>query len=368
MTSLMSYAAQTILLAILLLVFTGRNQKIDAFIAFIIVFWVIAVITIYYRFGADQINFYSNDQAYHWRLLNYYLPNEGIPLRMEEVLSWRYPVILPAYYISKIGFNGILLLKFSQLVYLVLIYTTGRRFLDQRYIKVKFWHIVFFAGPTLIFMSCLALRDLALAFFFMSSIIGRNPSVRIIGYFAMVLLRPHLAAALLFGFLASKAFKSVNNRLFIPTLALSTIGAYILGTFIYYFGATFKDGVPLQSPNEIFSQLKIARLGANFLGLQFLTLDNTVVKASISTLFLSRLIFFDTFLIPMSFLIVLLLAQIKWDHIRITIYFTFIFFYGLISNTDWNSSRQNIPFFVMMGLAAIVGIEARKASREESVA
>lgn len=368
MTSLTSYAAQTILLATLLLVFSYRKQHIDAFIALIVVFWVIVVIAIYYRYGADQIYFYSNDQAFHWRLLNYYLPNEGVSLEIGKVLTWRYPVILPAYYISKIGFDGILLLKFSQLVYLVLIYTSGKRFLVQNNIKARYWHIIFIAGPTLIIMSTFALRDLAVAFFFMSSIIGKNPSLRIIGFVATSLLRPHLAAALMFGLLASIAFKRVKNRLFIPTLTLSTIGAYILGTYTYYLGAIIQSGVPIQSPNEIFSQLKITRLAANFLGLQFLTLDITVVKASITTLFLSRLIFFDTFLIPMSFLIVLLFSQIKWDQTRMTIYFTFIFFYGLISNTDWNSSRQNIPFFVMMGLAAIVGIEARKASREEPVA
>ena len=368
MISLTSYAAQTILLASLLLIFAGRKQKIDVFIGFVVAFWVIAVIAIYYRYGADQINFYSNDQVFHWRLLNYYLPNEGIPLRMGEVLSWRYPVILPAYFISKVGFDGILLLKFSQLVYLVLIYETGKRFLVQHNIKVRYWHIVFFAGPTLIFMSSLALRDLALAFFFMYSIIGKNPSIRIIGFLATALLRPHLAVALLFGFLASMAFKSVKNRLFIPILTFATVGAYILGAYMYRFGATIKDGVPLESPYEIFSQLKFTRLGANFIGLQFLTLDETVVKASILTLFLSRLIFFDIFLIPMSFLTVLLLSLRKWDHIRITTYFAFIFFYGLISDTDWNSSRQNIPFFVMMGLVAIVGIEARKASREELIA
>lgn len=367
MISLTSYAAQTILLASLLLIFAGRKQKIDVFIGFVVAFWVIAVIYIYSRYGTEQINFYSNDQAFHWRLLNYYLPNEGIPLRLEEVLSWRYPVILPAYYISKVGLDGILLLKFSQLIYLVLIYKSGKRFLVQHNIETKYWHIVFFAGPTLIFMSSLALRDLALTFFFMTSIIGKNSSLRIISFITTALLRPHLAAALLFGFLASMALKSVKNRLFIPTLTIATIGAYILGTYAYNFGATLKDGVTLQGPDEIFSQLKITRWGANFIGLQFLTLGETVVSASISTLFLSRLIFFDTFLIPISFLIILLL-QSKWDRIRITTYFTFIFFYGLISNTDWNSSRQNMPFFVMMGLVAIVGIEARKASREELVA
>jgi len=140
---------------------------------------VIVVIAIYYRYGADQINFYSNDQAFHWRLLNYYLPNEGVSLEIGKVLTWRYPVILPAYYISKIGFDGILLLKFSQLVYLVLIYTTGKKFLVQHNIKVQYWHIVFFAGPTLIFMSSLALRDLALAFFFMSSIKLARTSVSV---------------------------------------------------------------------------------------------------------------------------------------------------------------------------------------------
>ena len=368
MISLTSYAAQTILLASILLVFTGRKQKIDWFIGFVVAFWVIAVIGIYYRYGPDQINFYSNDQVFHWRLLNYYLPNEGIPLRMGEVLSWRYPVILPAYYISKIGFDGILLLKFSQLIYLVLIYKSGRRFLVQHNIKTKYWHIVFFAGPTLIVMSSLALRDIALAYFFMNSIIGKNPSLRIIGFIATALLRPHLAIALLFGFLASMAFKSIKNQLFIPILAFATVVAYILGAYMYRFGATIQDGVPLQSPYEIFSQLKTTRLGANFLGLQFLTLGETVVKASSLTLLLSRLLFFDIFLVPMSFLTVLLLSLSKWNHIRITIFFAFIFFYGLISDTDWNSSRQNMPFFVMMGLVAIVGIESRKASREELVA
>ena len=48
---------------------------------------------------------------------------------------------------------------------------------------------------------------------------------------------------------------------------------------------------------------------------------------------------------------------------RTTVFYSFLFFYGLISQTDWNSSRQNIPFFVSMGLLAVVGIETRRQAK-----
>jgi hypothetical protein len=97
-------------------------------------------------------------------------------------------------------------------------------------------------------------------------------------------------------------------------------------------------------------------------------LGETIVSASIPSLLLSRFVFFDTILIPILFIIVLLQPSTRWNELRTSIFFAFIFFYGIISQTEWNSSRQNIPFFVLMGLAAIVGIEGRKPSREELVA
>jgi len=42
----------------------------------------------------------------------------------------------------------------------------------------------------------------------------------------------------------------------------------------------------------------------------------------------------------------------------------FIFFSGLVSQTDFNSSRQNIAFFVSMGVLVIANLQTR--SREDT--
>ena len=371
MISLTLYAAQTILLANVLLFFTSRKQKIDAFIGIVVAFWVIAVIAIYYRYGADQINFYSNDQVFHWNLLNFYIPREGIPVRLEEILAWRYPVILPVYFISKLGFDGILLLKFSQLVYLILIYRLGLRFISRNGTSPRWWHVALFCGPIFIFMSTLALRDVATAFFAASFMLEKNYSIRVIGLIGTLLLRPHLAVAMIVGLVVGYVLKNIKPKYLVSVIFIGTLLTYTLGSIMYFVGATFKDKVPLKLATDVFNQAKFIRLAANLLGLQFLTLLNTKLKgvdASTATLLLSRLVFFDTFLTPILFLIVLFSFSREWRQLQLSVLFTFTFFYGLISQTNWNSSRQNMPFFVMMGLVAIVGIEARKASREELVA
>ena len=108
-------------------------------------------------------------------------------------------------------------------------------------------------------------------------------------------------------------------------------------------------------------------MATNMLGIQFLTLDESVVDASTLTLLLSRIIFIDTWLIPALFLVFLVQQSKHFTHLRVQIYFAFIFFYGLTSQTQWNSSRQNIPFLISMGLLVIVGIESRRQSKKVSL-
>jgi hypothetical protein len=36
---------------------------------------------------------------------------------------------------------------------------------------------------------------------------------------------------------------------------------------------------------------------------------------------------------------------------------SFLFFYGIVSQTTWNSTRQNIPFLACMGVLAVADIE-----------
>ena len=368
MVSLLAYSIQTLILAALLVIACQRLRALDLYLTGTILFWVVAVIGIYARYKTDQIYFYSNDQEYHLLLMNYYIPIEGLNFGFTELTNWRYPVILPSYFLSKVGFDPILANKFIHFLYLIATYKSGQRFLAQHKIRPKWWHVAIFCGPLLIFMSALALRDLAIAFFMMSFFLERNPALRVLGLVGTLLLRPHLAVAVVVGSLISFLFKNLKIRYFIPGIALFTVITYTLGSYIYFVGATVKEKIPLRAPTEIFTQFKFTRFAANFFGLQFLTLDDTVVAASIPALFLSRLVFFDTLLTPLIFLIVLFMPLAKWNQLRTSVFFTFVFFYGLVSQTDWNSSRQNMPFFVMMGLVAIVGIEGRKASREELVA
>jgi hypothetical protein len=101
-------------------------------------------------------------------------------------------------------------------------------------------------------------------------------------------------------------------------------------------------------------------MGANFVGLQFLTLSDRVVSASTTSLLLGRLIFVDTWLVPLIFIGLLMQYSVQWNPQRVMLFTSFMFFFGLVSQTTSNSSRQNIPFLISMGLLAVVGIETRR--------
>ena len=63
------------------------------------------------------------------------------------------------------------------------------------------------------------------------------------------------------------------------------------------------------------------------------------------------------FLIPMLFIYVLF-AHIKFlSYQKASIFLSFVFFYGVVSQTSYNSTRQNIPFLACMGLLAVADIE-----------
>ena len=363
LVSLVGYSVQAVICTTVLLIFCMRRKSLDLYILGVTCVWLIAVIAIYARFGTDQINLYSNDQAAHLSLINDYISVRGISLKFDEIVNWRYFIVLPAYFSSKIGFDPVLILKFSQLVYLVLIYKLGVRFIARNHIRVRVWHTALFCGPILIFMSTLALRDLAIGFFSTVFLLEKNRFGRMIALLITLLLRPHLAVALLFGWIVSLIIKRYSRHLFIPIISTFAIVSYVLGSYSYYIGQSIRTSAPLTGAKEVFNQSKFTRLGANFLGLQFLTLGEDVVSASHSTLFLSRIIFFDTFTTPLLFIVLLFIFSANWTQMRTTVFYSFLFFYGIISQTDWNSSRQNIPFFVSMGLLAVVGIETRRQAK-----
>ena len=363
MTGLLNYSLQTLLCATVICLFSLKRRNLDAYVALLVSFWTIAVVLIYAKYGLTQTTLYSNDQDVHLRILDQYLPREGVVFRFDEIISQRYLVSLPVYFFSKIGLHGILLFKFQQLIYLILIYRFGRRFLERNSVRVKWWHLVFFCGPIMIFMSTLALRDLAIGFFTLLLVFEPNPTMKIGGLIGTFLLRPHLAVAILVGYIVSQIYGYIRPKFYFVSLFFLTITIYWIGANSYFLGSSIQTGTPIGNPINVFTQYKFTRMAANILGIQFLTLDESVVDASTLTLVLSRLIFIDTWLIPLLFLVLLIQQSSHFIHLQIQVYFAFIFFYGLTSQTPWNSSRQNIPFLISMGLLAVVGIESRRQTK-----
>ena len=163
-----------------------------------------------------------------------------------------------------------------------------------------------------------------------------------------------------FGLLVAQVFIRLKPRLQVFKLALLSVASYVIGSVSYWIGALVQQGATLQLPSSVFSQAKITRLGANFTGLQFLTLrdgDDLVVSATNTVLLISRFVFFETVLIPILFL-VFTLQSFSFTKVRkIQTLQAFLFFYGVVSQTTWNSTRQNIPFLACMGVLIVADIE-----------
>jgi hypothetical protein len=358
MSELASYSIQAIIFALIAVIVVSRSKKTDLYQFGLISTWLIGVIVIYARYKDDQVLFYSNDQLFHFRIINYYLPQEG--LSFEGIIGLRYLLTVPVYLVSLLGFNAMLVIKLLQLVSLLEIYQTSKRYLVRSHIAVKPWHIILFAGPIMIFMSLLALRDLLLALFVIKFVFETSPKQKTLGLLFAFLLRPHLGVALIVGALIAHFYLRMKPRFQLLNLCMISLCTYVFGSITYWFGSFVQAGTQIKLPENLFTQLKFTRLLANFFGLQFLTLrggDDTVVALPNIALLAARLIFLDSFLIPMLF-IYALFAHIKFlSYQKASIFLSFVFFYGVVSQTSYNSTRQNIPFLACMGLLAVADIE-----------
>jgi hypothetical protein len=97
----------------------------------------------------------------------------------------------------------------------------------------------------------------------------------------------------------------------------------------------------------------------NFTGLQFLSQlddDGAIVASSVGQLIAARLLLIDTFIIPFifAFLFIFSLRRLKLESIFTAS--SFMFFLGLVTQTDFNSTRQNLPFYALMGILCVVNL------------
>jgi hypothetical protein len=358
MSELASYSIQAIFFALIAVVVVSRSKKTDLYQFALISIWLIGVIVIFARYKDDQVLFYSNDQLFHRDVIEYYLTVEGIQVR--EIISLRYLLTVPVYFISLLGFDAMLIIKFLQLGALLLLYKRSQQFLSEQSLQIRFWQLPLIAGPILIFMSLLSLRDVVLAYFALLFVSSSDRNSRILGLGGAFLLRPHLGVALAIGFILSSFYSRWKPKF--QSIAFSAVAlfSYGIGTIAYWIGAVIQKGVSFDTPRTVFSQFKFSQLAANFFGMQFLALNNpdrAIVDASTFALLLSRLVFFDTLLIPVLFLIAVFRHPEFLTKQKVLTFYAFMFFYGVVSQTSFNSTRQNIPFLACMGLLAVADIE-----------
>lgn len=356
------YVAQAIMLGFLLWCVTLSSHRTDLFVGMYVCVWTVGVIFLYWKFGTAQDVFYSNDQAIQVQLVEQ-TEIHGIDFSLEGLIGNRYIVTIPALLLSRCGINSLLALKFLQAVFFLLTYRLVLNHFANENLKFKSWYIVLFSGPIFVFMSLLGLRDLALAYFSLYTIIGRNTGMRAASWLSIFLLRPHLAIALAFGKLIGFAYRRIRSNLHLILLPILLVFSFTCGTYSFGIGSHFQWGTTFDLPSvgHPFTQEIFTRFFANFGGLQFLLHGPEIVKFSILSLLLLRLVFFDTFLIPSIFLWIVI-ASSKLRIRSISIYSAFAFFLGLVLQTEYNSSRQNIPFLVLMGVTIAEHLALRKQS------
>ena len=354
------YSCQSLLLGLALLLIARQNGRFSNYSILYVFVWTVSVIAIRLKYGLDQVNFYSSDQQTQLEMYERLLTN-GLLLSPQQFVADRYLIIVPVRIFDIFGIEPILATKFLQAVCLLLLYRVCTKFLEQNNLKIRLYHAIFFAGPLFIFLSTLGLRDLEIALATTYFFLGQNTYLKQFSLLVLMPLRPHLAVSLAFGWLLIKVFKKFNFRRIYTALIAATFFAFTVGGYGFIIGRNIRDGNAIVAP-QIFDQDPWWRFFSNLVGLQFLAFDDRTVNLSIVNLLSLRLIFIDSFLIPICFVITLLSQKLEFTLKRIQVFLSFTFFLGLAAQTDFNSTRQNLPFLSTMGVLALLGLAKRGES------
>lgn len=355
------YSCQALLLGLALLLIARQNGRFSNYSILYVFVWTVSVIAIRLKYGVDQVNFYSSDQQTQLEMYERLLIN-GLLLSPQQFVADRYLIIVPVRIFDIFGIEPILATKFLQAVCLLLLYRVCKKFLEQNDLKVRLYHAIFFAGPLFIFLSTLGLRDLEIALATTYFFLGQNIYLKQFSFLVLLPLRPHLAVSLAFGWFFIKIFKKFNFKPIYMALIAATFFAFTVGGYGFIIGRNIRDGNAIVAP-QIFDQDPWWRFFSNLVGLQFLAFDDRTVNLSIRNLLSLRLIFIDSFLIPICFVITLLSQKLEFTLNRIQVFLSFTFFLGLAAQTDFNSTRQNLPFLSTMGVLALLGIAKRSESK-----
>jgi hypothetical protein len=313
--------------------------------------WSILVAGIYMRYGyLDQLVFYSNDQQHHAGLVDRLLA-EGIPTSPQWwLVSGRIPFVLPATLLAIAGINTALALKTVSLVsYLYLSHLLLSTVGSAHHTRAMWRVYICSLGVVGVFFASLALRETTIMLSAALFVLHRSPSVRIVSFVCLVLLRPHLAAAFLIGWVIADVLRALGQRRWTPfRAALSVIIGSYLGYLLFSFGLSIGFGQSGTVQHQ-WGREPIQRIASNFVGLQFLAAPESSVPLSLTSLTRLRVLMSETIVIPLLFISTCLVSS-RLSHLGRIVLWSFAIYVGLVTNTEFNSFRQNIAFMPLMGV------------------
>ena len=357
--SLTMYLAQvTGVTAVLLVLIRNQSWILQAQVSV----WALATAVIATRFGVTgQLYFFSNDQFAHVLTVN--ILRDFVWLRdMDFALkTMRLPYTLPAALLHEVGIEAALACKTVSL--LCLLRVTNE--LVSRDILIGWRETItraLLGGCTLIgtFFSALALRE-TMMMLLTTSFLRREPVVqRLLTLALLSLLRPHLAVCLAIGALIVEGHKRLcrpNQHSVFGVLAIVVLSSFV-GWLLFSLLLSLSIERPLFGGHRWGIQ-PIIGIASNYFGLQFLTVPPETTSLPLQSLLLLRFMLFETVLIPCTFTLLIITRPHRVNHQTMLVLTSFAIYVGLVTNTDFNSFRQNIPFIPAIGLAIFAMTEQR---------
>lgn len=314
--------------------------------------WVLGVSAIYFRYGpVGQLGFYSNDQEFHDFLVER-VQSGGRPTDFQEFLNRRYPFIGPAFLLTLAGFTNVIALKFIAFLCFLLNLVTLQNYFQRHSMVVRPLYVWLVTGPVVFFFSLLALRETMMLACVSYVFIGRNPSIRLLSLVVLVLLRPHMGVAVILGLAAAWLIARVPRQWYYTTVLAVLVGSIAGGAILFDIGSALLRNPPV-GLDQLFGKQQTFQVFANFTGLQFLGADLIAIERSLLDLWLPRIAFPETIVVPVLFSIALFVPRRAIDTFKFSVLASIGFYLGITTKSDFSSFRQNLPFISVMAIVVI---------------
>ena len=363
----LSYYIQALGLSLGVAFLAQRQGRLSGIQAFMIATWFIGVSAIFWRYGAiGQWSFYQNDQYFHWKIVAHGY-GDGFNLSFDRLNFFRVPFTAPAFLLSQVGFDPTVALKFVSLCCAL-----GNVSLVERYLRdhnaqftlFTFWLV---AGPIASFFSLLALRETMMLLCVTQLFIGVSQSGKALSLLILLILRPHLAAAILFGQVWGWIFSRLKRNWYLPSVLLTALLPIYLGTLGFSLGNYVIYRLPLQLYQDLFLKAQVIQVFSAFAGLQFFTVAYQTVEFTTRSLILVRLIFPEIVLVPLLFTGSCFLFTPRTTRLKLSVLATFVFFTAVSSGTEYLSVRQSLPIMSVMGVAVLLSFSREIGSLQSTL-